>query len=181
MARSGHVVLVGLMGSGKTTVGCRLAARLERRFVDGDEELERATGRTAREIAEADGVPALLVLEARVLLDALARPEPAVIAPAASVVDDAGCRRALQSPDVTIVRLRARPDTLAARHAAGSHRRSLGADPVAGFAAQVRARERRFRAVRPAVTIDVDDRDPDEIFGVLLQELGGGRGVGSGI
>jgi shikimate kinase len=181
MARSGHVVLVGLMGSGKTTVGRRLAARLERQFVDGDEELERATGRTAREIADADGVPALLVLEARVLLDALARPVRAVIAAAASVVDDAGCRRALRSPGVTVVRLRARPDTLAARHAGGSHRRSLGADPVAGFTAQGRARERRFRAVEPAVTVDVDDRSPDEVVGVVLQELVDGRGGGSGI
>jgi shikimate kinase len=169
------------MGSGKTTVGRLLAARLARRFVDGDEELERATGRTARQIAEADRVPALLVLEARVLLDALARPQPAVIAAAASVVDDARCRRALRSRDVTVVRLRARPDTLAARHAAGSHRRSLGVDPLAGFTAQVRIRERRFRAVEPAVTVDVDARDPGEIVGVVLRELGDGRGGGSGI
>jgi len=160
------------MGSGKTTVGRLLAARLDRRFVDCDAELERSTGRTAREIAEADGVAALLALEAQVLLDALARPQPAVVAAAASVVDDRGCRRALRSPGIAVVRLRARPETLAARHAAGSHRRSLGADPVAGFAAQVRVRERRFGAVGPAVTVDVDDRSPDEIVGVVLGSSG---------
>ncbi len=181
VARARQIVLVGLMGSGKTTVGRLLAARLDRPFVDCDVGLERSTGRTAREIAEADGVAALLALEAQVLLDALVRPEPAVIAAAASVVDDERCRRALRSPGIVVVRLKARPDTLAARHAAGSHRRSLGADPVAGFAAQVRAREQRFRAVRPAVTIDVEDRGPDTIVDIVAGELGGGRRVGSGI
>jgi len=174
-----HVVLVGLMGSGKTTLGRVLAARLGRRFVDGDVELERSTGRTAREIAEADGVSALVSLEARVLLDALARSEPTVIAAAASVVDDARCRRALRSPGVVVVRLSARAETLADRHRSGSHRRSLGTDPVAGFAAQARARERRFRAVRPAVTIAVDDRCPEEIAGLIVGELGGGRMYGT--
>jgi shikimate kinase len=45
-----HVVLVGLPGSGKTTVGRALAARLGRPFLDFDEEIERREGRSIREI-----------------------------------------------------------------------------------------------------------------------------------
>jgi hypothetical protein len=52
---------------------------------------------------------------------------------------------------------------------------------VAGFAVQVRIRERRFRAVGPAVTVDVDDRCPGEIVDIVLQGLGDGRGTGSRI
>jgi shikimate kinase len=44
------IVLVGLMGVGKTTVGRRLAARLNRPFVDADEEIERAAGLSVAEI-----------------------------------------------------------------------------------------------------------------------------------
>ena len=166
-----HVVLVGLMGSGKTTVGELLAARLGRPFADSDREIERATGRDGRTIAATDGTPALQALEARVLLAALAAPGPDVIAAAASVVDDAACRRALRAPAVAVVRLRARPVTLAARHATGRHRRPLGQDLEASFAAQSRARAARFAAVRPLVTIDVDRTAPDEVVARVLVAL----------
>ena len=53
----GHrpIVLIGMMGAGKTTVGRRLAAKLGRRFVDSDEEVEKAAGMTIEEIFEAHG------------------------------------------------------------------------------------------------------------------------------
>lgn len=49
------VVLVGLMGVGKSTVGRRLAALLGTSFVDADEEIERAAARSIAEIFEAHG------------------------------------------------------------------------------------------------------------------------------
>src|SRR5262249_45956694 len=91
-----HVVLVGLMGSGKSTVGHALARRLGRPFVDNDEALEARSGRSARAIADADGADALHRLEAQALVDALARPEPAVVAMAASVVEHPGTADALR-------------------------------------------------------------------------------------
>jgi shikimate kinase len=53
----GHrpIVLIGMMGAGKTTVGRRLAAKLGRRFVDSDEEVEKAAGMTIEEIFAAHG------------------------------------------------------------------------------------------------------------------------------
>ncbi len=49
------VVLVGMMGAGKSTIGRRLAARLDIPFVDADAEIERAAGQTIGEIFEAHG------------------------------------------------------------------------------------------------------------------------------
>jgi shikimate kinase len=166
-----HVVLVGLMGAGKTTVGRRVAVALGWPFVDGDEELGVADGRDAARIALDDGVAALHAREARILLDALRGADPSVIAAAASVVDDPGCRSALRGPGVFAVRLRASDETLAARGVTGRHRRDLGPDLVAALGEQARTRENRFSAVRPAVTIDVDRRTPDDAASLLLQAL----------
>ena len=49
------IVLVGMMGAGKTTVGRRLATRLGRHFVDSDEEIEKAAGMTIEDIFAAHG------------------------------------------------------------------------------------------------------------------------------
>ena len=53
----GHrpIVLIGMMGAGKTTVGRRLAARLGRHFVDSDEEVEKAAGMTIEDIFKTHG------------------------------------------------------------------------------------------------------------------------------
>src|SRR5689334_14413518 len=72
MTEARHVVLMGLMGSGKSTVGRPLAARLDRPFVDNDDRLAARTGQTAREVAAAEGADALHAREAAVLVDALA-------------------------------------------------------------------------------------------------------------
>ena len=54
-AKRGSIVLVGMMGVGKSTVGRRLAARLGVGFVDADEEIEKAAGMTITEMFERYG------------------------------------------------------------------------------------------------------------------------------
>ena len=61
------LVLVGMMGAGKTTVGRRLAARLDRHFVDSDEEIEKAAGMTIEDIFATRGEPEFRAGEARVI------------------------------------------------------------------------------------------------------------------
>lgn len=61
------LVLVGLMGVGKTTIGKRLAARLGWSFVDADQEIERAASLTVREIFERYGEPYFRDGESRVI------------------------------------------------------------------------------------------------------------------
>jgi shikimate kinase len=61
------IVLVGMMGAGKTTVGRRLAARLGRHFIDSDEEVERAAGMSIEDIFAKHGEPDFRAGEARVI------------------------------------------------------------------------------------------------------------------
>ena len=68
-----HIVLVGMMGAGKSSVGRMLAARLDRRLFDSDEMIEESAGRTVREIWDADGEPVFRTLETESLRAALSR------------------------------------------------------------------------------------------------------------
>jgi shikimate kinase len=61
------LVLVGMMGAGKTTVGRRLASRLGRRFIDSDEEIERAAQMSIPEIFEQRGESEFRTGEMRVI------------------------------------------------------------------------------------------------------------------
>jgi shikimate kinase len=73
------VVLVGMMGVGKSTVGRRLAARLHLPFIDADTEIEAAAGMSIPEIFEAHGEPHFRDGEARVIARLL-EGGPAVLA-----------------------------------------------------------------------------------------------------
>lgn len=124
----GHIVLVGLMGSGKTTVGAALAAVLDVPHRDSDSDIERETGLTGRQHAARDGIDALHALEAHLLLMALEQPGPSVISPAASIIDDPACRAALRDPRHLVVWLDASPAALAARLKPDDHRPAIGPD-----------------------------------------------------
>ena len=76
MRQQRHIVLVGLMGSGKTTIARRLAKQLGWPLRDSDADIRAAHGLTARALAERDGIDALHDLERDHLLEALARRGP---------------------------------------------------------------------------------------------------------
>ncbi|APL93567.1 shikimate kinase [Sphingobium sp. TA15] len=78
-AKRGPIVLVGMMGVGKSTVGRRLAARLDVDFVDADEEIEKAAGMTISEMFERYGEAYFRDGERRVIAR-LMDGEPKVIA-----------------------------------------------------------------------------------------------------
>ena len=167
-----HVVLVGLMGVGKTTTGVALAAHLGRPFRDSDDEIQAATGLTVRELGDRDGVDAMHAIEARELLDALGAPGPTVIGAAASIVDDETCREALASAATPVVWLRARPDVVGPRFGAnGEHRPIVGDAPEALLARQMVERGPALEAIA-TIVIDVDERTPDEVVARVVEALG---------
>jgi shikimate kinase len=157
-----HVVLVGPMGAGKSTVGKIVAARLRYTYVDSDDEVERRTGRTARSIAEADGLDALHQLELTVLRDALSSRSPSVIGSAASVVDHRVGRMALGMAR-QVVWLHADAEHLARRTAAGGSDHRPDVDPSV-----IKRREPLYRSVATAV-VDVDDLDPEVVADKVLE------------
>ena len=65
------ILLVGLMGSGKTSVGKRLSKKLNLPFVDGDREVEKAAGLSLIDILKCFGEEEYRADEARVMTDPL--------------------------------------------------------------------------------------------------------------
>lgn len=125
----GHVVLVGLMGAGKTSVGRRVAKALARPFVDCDEALVARTGRTIAEVFASDGETGFRILEADLVADVLGVSEPLVIATGGGAVLDPRTRARLVAPGPLVVWLRAPPTFLVGRVEERAHRPLLaGAD-----------------------------------------------------
>ena len=151
-----HCVLLGLMGTGKTAIGERLASVLSLRFQDNDSRLVASSGLTPRELRLRDGVAVLHALEAKELLSALRDPSPSVICGAASVVENGDCRRALRDAGVCAIWLRARASTLAARFYNEPHRPVYSRDLTDFFERQLVSRGPLYLEVSDAI-IDIDE------------------------
>jgi shikimate kinase len=166
-----HIVFVGLMGAGKTVIGQRVARRLGRPFRDSDRDLQAATGLTVRELRDRDGVEPMHALEAQQLLEALADPQPSVIAAAASTIDVPDCRAALRGPEVAVVWLRAAPRVLARRFDSRTrHRPEYGPSREAFLRDQAASRGPLLASVDPVV-IDADTVGPGEAAELVLRAL----------
>jgi shikimate kinase len=95
------VYLVGMPGSGKTTVGQELAARLGVPFIDLDAEIERERGRSVPEIFREEGEAAFRAIEAAALVDA-SRHDPAVISCGGGIVLEPANRITLRNTGVCV-------------------------------------------------------------------------------
>ncbi len=165
-----HLVLVGLMGTGKTTTGRILAARLGWPMRDSDAEIEALTGRTVKELRDELGTDPMHDLEAEALLRALADAGPDIIGAAASVVDREDCRSALRGEGVAVAWLTVSPATEAKRFTSGTHRPWYGDDPRAFLARQARERDPSFRSLDPVI-VATDDREPGAVADAILEGL----------
>jgi len=167
-----HLVLVGMIAVGKTTVAQAAAARLGRVLFDSDAMIEQRTGRTVREIFADDGEPAFRAIESDVLQSALASPEPAVIAAAGGVVLSPSNRAALNTANAHVVWLRADLSTLlrriASTHTATGHRPLLDDDPASTLQRMFDERDVLYRDVADAIVV-VDERSIDEVVEEVLR------------
>jgi shikimate kinase len=164
------LVLVGLMGTGKTTTGRVLAARLGWPLHDSDAEIQAAMGESVGVLRERIGTDGIHDLEADALRAALGGEGPAVVCAAASVVDRADCLAALCASGVAVVWLTAQAAVAGERFRSGDHRPWYGADPEAVLADQAREREPAFRSLGP-VEVATDELPPDAVASVALAAL----------
>ena len=95
------VVLVGMMGAGKSSIGRRLAARLSIPFVDADTEIEKAAGMSISEIFSAHGEPYFRAGEARVIARLL-ESGPQVLATGGGAFMNADIRAAISAKGISI-------------------------------------------------------------------------------
>ncbi|NLW92842.1 MAG: shikimate kinase [Syntrophomonadaceae bacterium] len=105
-----NIILVGFMGTGKSTVGWRLAQRLHMDFIDMDKEIERITGLTVSDFFRRHG-EVRFRSEERVLAAKLAQKENMVIATGGGVVLQQENIQALGSSGI-IIRLEASPEEI---------------------------------------------------------------------
>jgi 3-dehydroquinate synthetase/shikimate kinase len=167
------IALVGLSGSGKTSVGRCLAERLGRPFQDLDEAIERRTGRSPADLIATDGEPAFRRLEFEALADALAQPG-AVVATGGGTVIDPLNRWTIWST-ARVVWLDAPDQQLAERLRRDVVERPLARDGAEALARMRRAREPFYRAA----DVRIDASGSLETVTVAVAEGVAGRRPGS--
>ena len=140
------IVLVGLMGAGKTTVGRRLAARLGLPFVDTDAEVARAAGLAVAQMFDRLGEAAFRERERDAVARLAAGPPRVIAAGGGAFVDEVG--RGLLLASCTTVWLDAGVETRARRVGRDGGGRTLlrGRDPRAALAALAEQRRPFYAA-----------------------------------
>jgi shikimate kinase len=166
-----HLVLIGLMGVGKTTIGRRCAERLGRPFVDTDDVVCTMTGMPISEFFAMYGEPAFRELERQAVLDVTESPEPLVIACGGGTVLVPENRRRLRA-NGTVVWLQAPVSVLADRVGRGDSRPLLAGDPVGALTRLGGAREAAYEATSHA-QVDTQELDIDAATRAVLDVFEG--------
>ena len=163
------IVLVGLMGAGKSTVGRRLAIRLGLPFVDADNEIETAAGMAIAEIFERFGEPYFRDGERRVIAR-LMDGQPRVIATGGGAFVDPATRATILATALAVW-LDARPEVLADRVSRRDTRPLLrGRDPRAVLEELARVRN-PFYALAP-IRVSSHRAPHDATVNAILKALG---------
>lgn len=164
-------MLIGFMGSGKSTVGRALAAKLRWSFLDLDDEIEARAGRSVEELFRVEGEAAFRALEAEVSGAALVRPST-VLAPGGGWSLAPGRLEGLPEGSLTVW-LRVAPET-AVRRATGHGRvRPLlaGADPLGRAKALLEEREPVYK--RALLHLDADRATPAALVEAIVVHMEG--------
>src|SRR5258707_8914754 len=169
------VVLVGMMGAGKSTIGRRLSARLRLLFLDADTEIEAAAGMSIPDIFETHGEPHFRDGEARVIARLLDS-GPAVLATGGGAFIREETRRRIRDKAVSIW-LKADADIIMRRGKRRADRPLLQtADPAATVGRLIEEREPVYQGADLTIwSRDVPhEKIVDECIGALHALLCGG-------
>jgi shikimate kinase len=163
-----RILLIGLMGSGKSTVGRRLSARTGWPYLDNDQLVVEVSGQPATALIADEGEDALHAMEVAAFELALTKPTPVIVGLAGWLVTDEALRARIRDAG-TVVWLRAGPATLLRRAGSGGGRRpeALAADWIKRTAAE---RSPMFEDVADLV-IDVDRIEPNQVVQRILAAI----------
>jgi shikimate kinase len=152
-----HLILVGLPGSGKSTVGQAVAQRIGTPFLDFDVEIERRTGLTISRIFREHGEAHFRSLELDLTREVAARPAM-ILAPGGGWITVPGALSVLRPP-ARMIYLRTRPEVALGRMGAGKAARPLlqAPDPLAELGRLLAKREPSYRLADHVVDVDIVD------------------------
>ena len=162
------IVLVGLMGAGKSAIGRRLAARLGMPFVDADAEIERAAGCTITDIFELHGEAAFRDGERRVIARLLTRP-PHVLATGGGAFMDPATRAAIRANGISVW-LKAELDLLLARVSRRNNRPLLAGGDARAILTRLMA-ERHPVYAEADITVESMDRPHEQMVQMVADAL----------
>ena len=160
-----NIVLVGFMGTGKTTVGKLLASRLGMKFVDMDEILEQRAGKTVSRIFAEDGEDHFRKME-RNLVKELSKRRGLVIAAGGGIVLNGENIRDYAGSGL-VVCLSASPETILKRVSTESHRPLLEQGPKADRIKDLLASRRKLYAAIPC-QVATDALTPEQVVVKVL-------------
>lgn len=165
-----HLVLVGLPGAGKSTVGALLATRLGRSFLDFDTEIERREGMPITQIFGERGEGGFRALE-RTLTEELREFGNMVLAPGGGWVTDAAVV-GLISPPAKLIYLRVRPETALKRLSteAGSRPLLNRPDPLGELNKLFEARKQAYQSAD--LEIGTEMLNPQQVTEQIVAKFG---------
>jgi shikimate kinase len=164
-----RILLIGMMGSGKSTVGRLLAERLGWPYADSDEQVEARTGKTVPELFAERGEAFFRAEETLALEEATTSDGPVVVSVAGGAVLSADNRSRIRRAGL-IIWLRADVATLAARVGDGHGRPLLGDDPRAALQRLYDERRPLYEELADG-TVDVDQLSALEVTDRVVAAL----------
>lgn len=163
------MILVGMMGSGKTTIGRLLADSTGWPYVDNDELVRRHSGTTARELLAEGGKDRLREVESAALALGLELPPPVIVGVAAGTVLDPA-NRARMSAGGVVVWLQASAATLIERAGDAVHRPFIDRDGARWMEETAAEREPLYAEIAD-VSVDTGDTAPEESVRLIQSGL----------
>ena len=161
-----HIVLVGLPGAGKSTIGKMVAERLQATFVDVDSVIVRREGKPITLIFAEQGEPAFRTIE-RAEVEAALSGDAAIIAPGGGWAAQPGALDTARGR-AFVVYLKTRPETATERAVPEGNRPTLmGEDPLGRMKTLLEEREASYR--QADAVVETDRHTADQVTAELLR------------
>ncbi len=167
-----NLVLIGFMGSGKTTLGLKLSYRLKMPVEDTDKLIERREKKSIRQIFDGEGEGYFRACETALLRELAQKQTNPKIYSVGGGTPLSPDNRPLLRQLGTVVWLRVQPDTVYGRLKGDTGRPLLQCEDPLGRIRELTEQRREAYAACADITVDVDGKSTEEILRQILDALG---------